>query len=76
MTSLYERLGGTEGITTIASDLVDIHLENPRISPRYAASELRRPVETAVVSGHSGHYFERPLSATSGRCGTLFSVHA
>ena len=38
--SLYERLGGTEGITKIASDLVDIHLANPRIAPRYAASDV------------------------------------
>jgi hemoglobin len=38
--SLYERLGGTEGITAIASDLVDIHLANPRIAPRYANSDI------------------------------------
>lgn len=33
--SLYERLGGTEGITRIASDALDNHLANPRIQARY-----------------------------------------
>ena len=33
--SLYERLGGTEGITQIASDALDNHLANPRIKSRY-----------------------------------------
>jgi hemoglobin len=33
--SLYERLGGSEGITRIASDALDNHLANPRIKSRY-----------------------------------------
>ncbi|MBT8041999.1 MAG: group 1 truncated hemoglobin [Pontiella sp.] len=33
--SLYERLGGSEGITQIASDALDNHLINPRIKSRY-----------------------------------------
>jgi hemoglobin len=33
--SLYERLGGSEGITQIASDALDNHLVNPRIKSRY-----------------------------------------
>jgi hemoglobin len=33
--SLYERLGGSEGITQIASDALDNHLANPRIKSRY-----------------------------------------
>ena len=33
--SLYERLGGSEGITQIASDALDNHLSNPRIKARY-----------------------------------------
>ncbi len=40
MSSLYERLGGTDGITAIANDLVDFHLNNPRIAPRYADSDV------------------------------------
>ena len=40
--SLYARLGGTEGITQIASDLVDIHLANPAIATRYANSDVAK----------------------------------
>ncbi|GAA5215745.1 group 1 truncated hemoglobin [Corallincola platygyrae] len=39
-TSLYERLGGTEGITRIASDVVDNHCTNPRISKRFANVDI------------------------------------
>ena len=56
-TSLYERLGGTDGITQIASDLVDIHLANPRISPRYAGSDvaaLKNGAATFFIMGTGG----------------------
>ncbi len=33
--SLYQRLGGSEGINRIASDALDNHLINPRIKSRY-----------------------------------------
>ena len=34
--SLYERLGGTEVITQISSDIVDNHMENPAVVTRFA----------------------------------------
>lgn len=40
MSTLYERLGGTPGITKIADDLVELHLVNPRIAPRFVASDV------------------------------------
>lgn len=55
--SLYERLGGTEGITKIASDLVDMHLANPRISPRYANSnteKVKHGAATFFIAGTGG----------------------
>ncbi len=55
--SLYERLGGTEGITQIASDLVDIHLANPRIAPRYANSDIakvKNGAATFFIAGTGG----------------------
>jgi hemoglobin len=55
--SLYERLGGTEGITQIASDLVDIHLANPRIAPRYVNSDIaavKNGAATFFISGTGG----------------------
>ena len=55
--SLYERLGGTERCTAIASDLVDIHLANPRIAPRYAASDIakvKNGAATFLIAGTGG----------------------
>ncbi|GAA5191835.1 group 1 truncated hemoglobin [Ferrimonas gelatinilytica] len=55
--SLYERLGGTEGITRIASDLVDLHLANPRIAPRFAdrdVAALKQGAGTFFISGTGG----------------------
>jgi hemoglobin len=57
MTSLYERLGSTEGITAIASDLIDIHVANPTIAPRYAASDLakvKNAAATFFIAGTGG----------------------
>ncbi len=54
---LYERLGGTEGITSIANDLVDIHVANPRIAPRYANSDLaevKNGAATFFIAGTGG----------------------
>ncbi len=56
-TSLYERLGGTDGITNIASDVVDIHLQNPRVSNRYVNSDintLKNGAATFFISGTGG----------------------
>ena len=55
--SLYERLGGTEGITKIASDLIDIHMANPRIAPRYANSDVakvKNGAATFFITGTGG----------------------
>ncbi|MDD9895931.1 MAG: group 1 truncated hemoglobin [Gammaproteobacteria bacterium] len=55
--SLYERLGGTEGITKIASDLVDIHMANPAIAPRYADSDpvkVKHGAATFFIAGTGG----------------------
>ena len=37
--TLFTRLGGTEGLTKIASDLVDNHLANPLIASRFSGSD-------------------------------------
>jgi hemoglobin len=57
MSSLYERLGGTQGIEAIASDLVDLHLDNPRIAPRFADSDVasvKNAVATFFIAGTGG----------------------
>jgi len=55
--TLYERLGGTEGTTQIASDVVDNHLSNPRIAPRFAGKEvamLKNGAATFFTAGTGG----------------------
>jgi hemoglobin len=66
--SLYERLGGTEGITKIASDLTDIHMENPNISARYTNSDpdvVKKTVATFFIAGTGGpnHYVGQDMVA-------------
>jgi hemoglobin len=40
--SLFERLGGIEGITRIASDVVDNHLANAAIAARFHVTEVAK----------------------------------
>ncbi len=43
--TLFERVGGTEGLSAIISDIVDAHLANPAIRTRFEAfdpNELKR----------------------------------
>jgi hemoglobin len=57
MSSLCERLGGIEGITAIANDIVDFHLKNPRIAPRYGSSDVaavKNAVATFFIAGAGG----------------------
>jgi hemoglobin len=55
--SLFERLGGVEGITKITSDLVDNHLANKTVATRFANSDLsklKNAAATFVISGTGG----------------------
>ena len=55
--SLYERLGGSDKITKIASDLVDNHLANSAVSPRYADSDVsavKNGAATFFIAGTGG----------------------
>lgn len=55
--SLYERLGGSEGIQRISSDLVDFHLANPRIGTRFAQSDpaaLKKAAAEFFITGSGG----------------------
>lgn len=40
--TLYERLGGAEGIAAIVDDAVDRHAVNPALAPRFAGKDLPR----------------------------------
>ena len=55
--SLYERLGGTEGITSIASDVIDNHLANQAIARRFAdsdVSKIKNAAATFFIAGTGG----------------------
>jgi hemoglobin len=47
--SLYERLGGTEGITRISSDVIDNHLANKTIATRFANSDVAKIKNAATT---------------------------
>lgn len=55
-TSLYERLGGTAGIESIAKDLVANHLANPRVSARYTSEPevIANGAATFFIQGTGG----------------------
>lgn len=54
--TLFERLGGTEGITKIVDDAVDAHIKNPMVSARFLPY-LETPEKMALVKQHSVEFF-------------------
>jgi len=55
--SLYERLGGAEGVAAIASGLVERHLMNPEIKTRFVDSDaaaLKKLVSEFLSMGSGG----------------------
>lgn len=57
MSSLFERLGGSDGITRIAGDVVDLHRQNGRIATRFAESDvdkLKKTVAAFFITGTGG----------------------
>jgi len=55
--TLFERLGGEQGIRKISSDVVDLHTKNSSISARFASSDLTQLKETVAkffISGSGG----------------------
>ena len=55
--SLYERLGGKDGITRIASDVVENHIANPKVGKRFADSDvpsLKQKAANFFITGSGG----------------------
>ncbi|MDZ7778406.1 MAG: group 1 truncated hemoglobin [Gemmatimonadota bacterium] len=60
--TLFQRLGGQDGIAAIVDDIVEAHMENPTIGPRfrpYAAdpdrlSEIKGHLRTFLSEGSGG----------------------
>jgi len=49
--TLYERIGGAETLRRIASDLVDAHIVNPIIAPRF------RAIDQEAAKQHAFEFF-------------------
>lgn len=49
--TLYDRLGRAEGIATIVDDVVDAHMQNPVLSPRFLPYKDQSE-KLAIVKGH------------------------
>ena len=54
--TLYERLGGEEGIITIVDDVVEAHMNNPDVSARFLPYK-ERPEHLAQVKKHTVNFF-------------------
>ena len=56
-TSLFERLGGTDKITQVSGDIVDLHMKNKAISNRFVNSDidkLKKTVSEFFITGTGG----------------------
>ena len=54
--TLYERLGEIKGITQLVDDVVDIHMGNPSVSPRFLPLR-ERPEQLAMIKNHTVNFF-------------------
>lgn len=54
--TLFERLGGTIGITTIVDDVVQTHMDNPAINARFIPY-ADEPERLAVIKKHTVDFF-------------------
>lgn len=55
-TTLYERLGGEEGIIAIVDDVVEAHMNNPAINARFLPYK-ERPEYLKQVKKHTVNFF-------------------
>lgn len=54
--TLYERLGGREGITKIVDDTVDAHMNNPAVNARFLPFK-DKPESLAIIKQHTIDFF-------------------
>lgn len=53
---LFDRLGGTMGITAIVDDVVEAHMNNPAINARFLPYK-EQPEKLAVIKQHTIDFF-------------------
>ena len=54
--TLYERLGGKEGISSIVDDTVAAHMNNPAINARFLPFK-EKPEQLAIIKKHTVDFF-------------------
>ncbi|MEH6762942.1 MAG: group 1 truncated hemoglobin [Aequorivita antarctica] len=54
--TLYERLGGKEGISLIVDDTVNAHMNNPAINARFLPFK-EKPEQLAIIKKHTIDFF-------------------
>jgi hemoglobin len=54
--TLYERLGELKGITKLVDDVVNIHMANPSVSPRFLPLK-EQPERLDVIKEHTVNFF-------------------
>jgi len=54
--TLFERLGGTDGITTIVDDVIEAHMNNPAINARFLPYK-DQPERFAKIRQHTIDFF-------------------
>ncbi len=67
-TILFDRLGGTVGITSIVDDVVEAHMNNPAISARFLPYK-EQPERLAVVKKHTVDFFSIGSGGNVAYCG-------
>ena len=54
--TLYEKLGEFKGITKLVDDVVDIHMTNPNVSPRFLPLN-EEPERLRTIKQHTVNFF-------------------
>jgi hemoglobin len=54
--TLYERLGEINGITKLVDDVVNIHMTNPSVSPRFLPLK-DQPEHLKIIKQHTVNFF-------------------
>ena len=54
--SLFDRLGGVEGITLIVDDVIEAHMNNPAIKDRFTPYKMQ-PDRLAAIRQHTIDFF-------------------
>jgi hemoglobin len=54
--TLFDRLGGTEGITMIVDDVIEAHMNNPAIQARFLPYK-DQPERVALIRQHTIEFF-------------------